>query len=198
MSNTPPPPPSFNPGGDVATAASVNPAPPLVRLAGFAIGTLLAGAVVAICFGIISLIVGGAASGDEVSFEEFVGFLGRFAVGSAIALIPAILTLRWTRNLWRKSTSPGKSFVKLRVVDARTGAPASMGQMIRREIVGKYGILLVPAAIFSSGSDGNTNDTLIFALMGAHVLVGIVLMLRTPKRQATWDYIAKTTVVKAD
>lgn len=65
--------------------------------------------------------------------------------------------------------------LKLRIVDANTGAPATMTQMLLREGLGKM-VLGVVAS-------------------GLGVLVSAVLILVTPKRQGVWDYIATTMVV---
>jgi len=65
--------------------------------------------------------------------------------------------------------------LKLRIVDANTGVPATMTQMLLREGLGKM-VLGVVAS-------------------GLGVLVSAVLILVTPKRQGVWDYIATTMVV---
>jgi len=83
--------------------------------------------------------------------------------------------LIWNIVLWQQSTSPAKKMLKLRIVDANTGAPATMTQMLLREGLGKM-VLGVVAS-------------------GLGVLVSAVLILVTPKRQGVWDYIATTMVV---
>jgi uncharacterized RDD family membrane protein YckC len=67
--------------------------------------------------------------------------------------------------------------LNLKIVDINTGAPASMQQMLLREVLGKM--------ILSTVTSGVTT------------LVGAVLILVVPGRQGVWDYIAKTTVVRA-
>jgi uncharacterized RDD family membrane protein YckC len=82
----------------------------------------------------------------------------------------------WDIVLWSQSTSPAKKMLKLRIVDSTTGAPATMQQMLMRQVLGKY--------ILSSVTSGLTT------------LIGAILILVQPGRQGIWDYIAKTTVVR--
>jgi uncharacterized RDD family membrane protein YckC len=63
----------------------------------------------------------------------------------------------------------------LQVVDIQTGAPATMQQMLLRELVGKI---------------------ILGSVTGIVSIVSAVLILIQPSRQGVWDYIAKTTVVK--
>lgn len=84
--------------------------------------------------------------------------------------------LIWDIVLWQQSTSPAKKMLKLKIVDINTGAPASMQQMLLREVLGKI--------ILSTVTSGLTT------------LVGAVLILVVPSRQGVWDYISKTTVVR--
>ena len=63
----------------------------------------------------------------------------------------------------------------LQVVDIQTGAPATMQQMLLRELVGKI---------------------ILGSVTGVVSIVSAVLILIQPSRQGVWDYIAKTTVVK--
>lgn len=81
----------------------------------------------------------------------------------------------WSVFTWQKGQSPAKSLVGLTVVDSRTNATASFGQMIVREVVGKF--------VLGSVTGGVTG------------LIGAAMVL-TPKRQALWDLIASTTVIK--
>ena len=85
--------------------------------------------------------------------------------------------LIWDIVLWQQSTSPAKKMLNLKIVDINTGAPASMQQMLLREVLGKM--------ILSTVTSGLTT------------LVGAVLILVVPGRQGVWDYISKTTVVRA-
>ena len=84
--------------------------------------------------------------------------------------------LIWSIVVWQQSTSPAKKMLKLKIVDLNTGAPASMVQMLLREVLGKI--------VLSTVTSGLTT------------LVGAVLILVVPSRQGVWDYISKTTVVR--
>lgn len=66
--------------------------------------------------------------------------------------------------------------LNLKIVDINTGAPASMQQMLLREVLGKM--------ILSTVTSGVTT------------LVGAILILVVPGRQGVWDYISKTTVIR--
>lgn len=83
--------------------------------------------------------------------------------------------LIWDIVLWSQATSPAKKMLGLRIVDLGTGAPATMQQMLLRELVGKI--------VLGSVTSGLTS------------LVSAVLVLVTPSRQGVWDYLSKTTVV---
>jgi uncharacterized RDD family membrane protein YckC len=83
--------------------------------------------------------------------------------------------LIWDILLLSKATSPAKKMLGLRIVDIKTGVPATMQQMLLREVLGKY--------VLGSIASGITG------------LVSVVLILVTPSRQGVWDYIARTTVV---
>lgn len=83
--------------------------------------------------------------------------------------------LVWWVVLWQQSTTPAKKILGLRIVDVNTGAPATMQQMLLRELVGSI-LDLVTSGLVS--------------------LVSAVLILVTPTRQGVWDYLARTTVVK--
>ena len=83
--------------------------------------------------------------------------------------------LIWDIVLLSQSTSPAKKMLGLRVVDVNSGIPATMQQMLLREVLGKF--------VLGSIASGITG------------LVSVVLILVTPNRQGVWDYIARTTVV---
>ena len=83
--------------------------------------------------------------------------------------------LIWDIVLWSQATSPAKKILGLRIVDLGTGAPATMQQMLLRELVGKI--------VLGSVTSGLTS------------LISAVLVLVTPSRQGVWDYLSKTTVV---
>lgn len=83
--------------------------------------------------------------------------------------------LIWSVVLWGQSTSPAKKMLGLQVVDMQTGAPATMQQMLLRELVGKI---------------------VLGSVTGIVGIISAVLILVQSTRQGVWDYIAKTTVVK--
>lgn len=95
--------------------------------------------------------------------------------GLLFAVTLGIGWLIWDIVLLSQSTSPAKKMLGLRVVDVNTGVPATMQQMLLREVLGKF--------ILGSIASGITG------------LVSVVLILVTPNRQGVWDYIARTTVV---
>jgi uncharacterized RDD family membrane protein YckC len=66
--------------------------------------------------------------------------------------------------------------LKLRIVDIKTGAPATMQQMLMRELLGKY--------VLGSVTSGITS------------LIGAIMILVQPSRQGVWDYLSRTTVVR--
>ena len=102
---------------------------------------------------------------------------GAFMLDILLAFVTCgIGWLIWDIVLWQQATSPAKKMLNLRIVDTKTGAPASMTQMLLREGLGK----LVLGSITS----------------GILWLVSAVLILADPTRKGVWDYIATTTVVR--
>jgi uncharacterized RDD family membrane protein YckC len=83
--------------------------------------------------------------------------------------------LVWAVVLLKQSTSPAKKMMGLVVADVNTGAPATMTQMVLREIVGKW---------------------VLGSVTGIVTLASFVMLFVTPNRQAVWDYIGTTTVVR--
>ena len=103
--------------------------------------------------------------------------LGALALDSLLFVVTCgIGWLVWSIVLWQQATSPAKKMLGLRIVDLNTGAPATMQQMVLRELVGKI--------VLGSVTSGVTH------------LVSAVLVLVTPTRQGVWDYLSKTTVVR--
>lgn len=106
--------------------------------------------------------------------------VGRRVWASILDVILMIVTLFigwfvWSIVLWKQSTSPAKKMLGMRIVDANTGAPATMQQMVMREVVGKWVVGSVAAGLANVAS--------------------FVMLFITPKRQGVWDYIGGTTVV---
>lgn len=83
--------------------------------------------------------------------------------------------LIWSIVLWKQSTSPAKKMLGMTVVDANTGAPATIKQMVMREVVGKW---------------------VVGSVTGVVTLASLVMLWATPRRQAVWDYIGTTVVLK--
>ena len=81
----------------------------------------------------------------------------------------------WAVVLLKESTSPAKKMMGLAIVDVNTGAPATMTQMVLREIVGKW---------------------VLGSVTGIVTLASFVMLFVTPNRQAVWDFIGTTTVVR--
>ena len=84
--------------------------------------------------------------------------------------------LVWSVVLYAQSTSPAKKMLGLQIVDAKTGAPATIQQMLLREVLGKFAL-----GSITSGITG---------------FISAVLILASPTRQGVHDYIAKTTVIR--
>jgi len=106
--------------------------------------------------------------------------VGRRVGASLLDVLLMIVTLFigwfiWSIVLWKQSTSPAKKMLGMRIVDANTGAPATMQQMVMREVVGKWVVGSVAAGLANVAS--------------------FVMLFITPKRQGVWDYIGGTTVV---
>lgn len=119
-------------------------------------------------------------------------------------LLEAVLTivtcgigwLVWAVVLWQQSTTPAKKMLKMRIVDVETGAPATMNQMLKRELGIKVVLPLVlnlisGAVVVSDqlGSDQVGLGSLVFLVSGVMILVN-------QKRQGIWDVVAHTTVVR--
>jgi uncharacterized RDD family membrane protein YckC len=103
-------------------------------------------------------------------------------IGAALLdVLLAVVTLFvgwfiWSIVLWKQSTSPAKRMLGLTIVDATTGAPASMKQMVMREVLGKW---------------------VVGSVTGIVTLASTVMLWATPRRQAVWDYIGTTVVVRS-
>lgn len=84
--------------------------------------------------------------------------------------------LIWSVFLLNQATSPAKKMLGLQIVDVNTGVPATIQQMLLREILGKV--------VLSSVTGGITS------------LVSALMILVLPSRQGIHDYIARTTVTR--
>ena len=103
---------------------------------------------------------------------------GAYALDLLLAVVTCFIGwLIWSIILWQQGTSPAKKMLGLVVIDTTTGAPAAMGKMAMRELVGK--------TLLGSISFGITT------------LVGAIMILSNNKRQGIWDQIASTTVCRS-
>lgn len=118
----------------------------------------------------------GASSGGAIPCTNGQRLGAALLDGLLIVVTLGIGWLIWAVVLLSQATSPAKKMLGLRIVDIKTGVPATMQQMLLREVLGKY--------VLGSIAGGITG------------LVSVVLILVTPSRQGVWDYIARTTVVK--
>lgn len=203
------PPPSSDPVGSSIAPAGVAPSNLSTR-----IGAILIEICVVFAIGIVSLIVAWSVSSDESSgvssaFAETgdpsVASLGQLigpfadlgtqlfaAMDIAMNATIVIMLVVWAL-LSLRSTTPGLKMMGLRVVHVRTGAPASFGQMLVRQFVGILGLLFAFAWTLASINEGAG----LFSIP-LFVILGLILIGSTPNRQAPWDLIAKTTVVRAN
>ncbi|MFM8601180.1 MAG: RDD family protein [Actinomycetota bacterium] len=106
--------------------------------------------------------------------------VGTRVAASLLDVLLMIVTLGigwiiWAVVLLKQSTSPAKKMMGLVIVDVNTGAPATMTQMVLREIVGKW---------------------VLGSVTGVVTLASFVMLFVTPNRQAVWDYIGTSTVVR--
>jgi len=101
---------------------------------------------------------------------------GAFALDFVLLIVTCgIGWLIWSIVLWGQSTSPAKKMLGLYIVDLQTGAPATMQQMLLRELLGKIVLGYVTGIVG---------------------IISAVLILVQPTRQGVWDYISRTTVVR--
>lgn len=84
--------------------------------------------------------------------------------------------LIWSVVLYSQSTSPAKKILGLQIVDVKSGVPATLQQMLLREVLGK--LVLGPVS------------------RGATGLISAIMILVMPSRQGIHDYIAKTVVIR--
>ncbi len=95
--------------------------------------------------------------------------------GLLVVVTLGIGWLIWSIVLWKQSTSPAKKMLHMTILDANTGQPASMKQMVLREVLGKL---------------------VLGAVTGFISLVSAIMLFVTPRRQVVWDYIGTTVVIR--
>lgn len=170
MSDFPPPPPSSIPPSD-GPPAEYNSGPVVSAPAQVGL-RLIAFVLDSVFYAVLSmltiLVVRG---GDSFSADGQMMFSsGRLGISIPWMVLSALF--------FRRATSPGKIPVRLRIVDARTGQPATFAQMALREWGGKVALGVVTA--------------------GLSWLIGGFMVVRTPDRRGLWDYVARTKVVIRD
>mgnify|MGYP003454464932 CR=1 FL=1 len=109
---------------------------------------------------------------------------GRRLIGFALELVLLVVTLgvgwlAWSGYEWRRGRTPAKRLLRMRVVDAVSGEPVGLPVMALRQ--GAYAIGIV-------GLFGAVTLGLGWAVAAAFVL--------SPTRQAMWDRLAFTTVLR--
>lgn len=103
--------------------------------------------------------------------------LGAFLLETLLMIVTlGIGWLIWSVFLLNQATSPAKKMLGLQIVDSNTGVPATIQQMLLREILGKV--------VVNSVTGGIT------------WLVSAVMIVVLPSRQGIHDYIARTVVVR--
>ena len=154
--------------------------------------------------------------------KRLVGYLiegvGVNLVSQLTCGIAGIAALVWSIILWQEGLTIGKKFLKLRVIDIRTGQPATMQVMLMRQIVYPlvvfvpivvglvifYVYLLQSSLTFESDAQ-LASPTAFIALLFFIALSGIVslvdalwILRKGPYPQRLVDYFAKTTVIDED
>jgi uncharacterized RDD family membrane protein YckC len=99
---------------------------------------------------------------------------GAFLLEIVLAIVTlGIGWLIWSIILWSKGQSPAKSLMKMRVLKLETGRAAEVGDMVMRELLGKWVLGIVPF----------------------YTLISSIIVLTDEKSQGLWDKIAGTVVI---
>jgi uncharacterized RDD family membrane protein YckC len=130
----------------------------------FAIAILLAG------FG-VQLRVEGSPEPWGVAFVGYVVYVSLFAIYESVYLI-------------RRGQTPGKELLKLRVIDAATGANPTFGQVVRRSLL-TWALRLIPGGYSTFGS-------------AAIAVTGLPALVDSRARRTLGDLAAGTIVVHYD
>lgn len=118
---------------------------------------------------------------------------GAFVLEGVLTIVTCgIGWLIWAVVLWQQSTTPAKKMLGMKIVDAKTGAPATINQMVTRELLVK---LLLIVALNYCGTFVGVDFTL--GLGNLVTLASAVMVLTSASRQAVWDLAAGTVVVDA-
>ena len=118
---------------------------------------------------------------------------GAFLLDGLLAIVTFFIGwLIWSIVLWSQSTTPAKKILGMKIVDSKTGVPATMNQMAERELVVK---LILIVALNFVGTFVGIDYTI--GLGNLVTLVSGIMVLASASRQAVWDLVASTVVVDA-
>lgn len=118
---------------------------------------------------------------------------GAFLLDGLLAIVTCgIGWLIWSIVLWQQSTTPAKKILGMKIVDSKTGAPATMNQMVMRELVVK---LILIIALNYVGTFVGVDFSI--GLGNLVTLASGIMVLASASRQAVWDLVAGTVVVDA-
>ena len=126
--------------------------------------------------------------------------LGAVAVDAGLILATSFIGWAiWSLIVWSKGQTPGKSLLKIRVLNEPTGDPASWGQMLIRQALLGWA-LAAPYLVAYSFFVTNLNKPGLFALVGCILLYISVLILDIvwvfgPTHRRLIDYWSGTIVV---
>ncbi|MFM9083389.1 MAG: RDD family protein, partial [Actinomycetota bacterium] len=113
---------------------------------------------------------------------------GAFVLEGVLTIVTCgIGWLIWAIVLWQQSTTPAKKMLGMKIVDAKTGAPATINQMVTRELLVK---LLLIVALNYFGTFVGVDFTL--GLGNLVTLASAIMVLTSASRQAVWDLAAGT------
>lgn len=108
--------------------------------------------------------------------------LGQYLLDGLLAVVTLFIGwFIWSLFIWRHGETPGMQILRMKVVKADTGQPATWGTMALREIVGKFLIMSVP--------------TMIFRFLGIVAFVLDFMLLWDSRNQQVWDKVARTVVI---
>jgi uncharacterized RDD family membrane protein YckC len=172
------------PGGGFSAAGPVSPAGQPLATAGMRIlARLLDGIVLSVVFGAIfaSIIL----SGDDSAGFGGLGADASFGKVYTLALLGVAVGFVWDAVLTKMfGGTPMKLALGMKVVRADNGGPVEWSHaIIRWAIPGAFSLIPIPVL------PGLANLVI--------VIVSLVFIFTKPTRQAVWDMIAKTLVVKS-
>lgn len=89
--------------------------------------------------------------------RRFAGFLLSFVLTILTLVIGYLI---WAIIAWTKSATPAKQLLGMRVIDSRSGAPATFGQMVMRQVV--WTLVLGLASAVTGGILGIVDALFVF------------------------------------